>query len=791
MNNWLFDQARQRPDRPALVFGDHRWTYARLADRVRHWAALFERFVDGDNRRIALCGANRPDWIIAAHGAWWIGATVIGLHHRATTPELETQLEVVDPSLVIGATDIDSRRWPRLSWDEARRRAGGQKPRNRPRRLDGDEPLTILFTSGTSGRPKAVVSTVANHRASARGTAARLGIGGDDRWLCTLPLCHVGGLAIASRCAIYGATVELVEGFDADEVLRTIEERPVTVASFVPTMLVRLLEQRSEPIPGDLRSVLVGGGAMSAELLQRARQAHLPVLPTYGMTEATSQITTLSPSASADALETAGRPLPGIELEIRDDDGAPLAAGAVGRIFVRGSTISPGYAGTATRHAPGDWFDTGDRGHLDGTGRLVVDPHRGDRIVTGGENVDPYQVESLLRGSDEVADAAVVGLEDDHWGEIVGAAVVADRSGNGEPSQPFDFDRLDTLCRRELAPFKVPRRWTLMSQIPRTVSHKIRRDEVRELFIKSSATHRGERPMTRPAPTEESSSPTEPAPETADGEYPKVAAHCADETTPVHVGDVPFGTDAVPVIAGPCAVESRDLIAEAAALVADRGAAVLRGGAYKPRTSPYSFQGTGHEGLKMMREAADNAGLPLVTEVMSPRLVASMEPLVDAFQIGARNMQNIALLRAVGDSDRPVLLKRHFGATPREWILAAEHIAAAGNDRIILCERGIRSFGDETRFTLDLAGALWVKSRVRLPVIVDPSHAIGIPRLLPAAATAAVAAGLDGVMVEVHPDQTRALCDADQALTEDQFAELIDQVDRATDVVDRRLWSRN
>ena len=296
--------------------------------------------------------------------------------------------------------------------------------------------------------------------------------------------------------------------------------------------------------------------------------------------------------------------------------------------------------------------------------------------------------------------------------------------------------------------------------------------------------------MNSPASTDKPST-TLSCREPSSQEYPKVAAGSAGETTVVHIGDVPFGADGVPVIAGPCAVESQDLIEDAARIVSNRGAAVLRGGAYKPRTSPYSFQGTGHAGLEMMRQAADAAGVPLVTEVIAPTLVEEMEPMVDAFQIGARNMQNIALLRAVGASDRPVLLKRHFGATAREWILAAEHIAAAGNDQIVLCERGIRSFGGETRFTLDLAGALWVKSRVRLPVVVDPSHAIGVPDLLGSAAAGAVAAGLDGVMVEVHPDRDRALCDAEQALTPDQFTELVDRVGRAAEAADRRLWQRS
>lgn len=272
--------------------------------------------------------------------------------------------------------------------------------------------------------------------------------------------------------------------------------------------------------------------------------------------------------------------------------------------------------------------------------------------------------------------------------------------------------------------------------------------------------------------------------------FPKVAAGADGKTRPVRIKDAVFGGPDVAVIAGPCAVESAPLIEAGARLVKELGASVLRGGAFKPRTSPYSFQGLGLEGLEMMRRAADDVGLPIVTEVLSPELVAPMAPLVDAFQIGARNMQNFALLKAVGQTERPVLLKRHFGATLREWILAAEYIASQGNEQIILCERGIRTFGDTTRFTLDLAGALWVKSQVHLPVIVDPSHAIGLPALMSSAAAAAVAAGLDGVMVEVHPDPERAQCDGDQALTGVQFEELVARVGRAASVMDRELARR-
>ena len=258
-------------------------------------------------------------------------------------------------------------------------------------------------------------------------------------------------------------------------------------------------------------------------------------------------------------------------------------------------------------------------------------------------------------------------------------------------------------------------------------------------------------------------------------------------TRPVRIGEVAFGGAAFVVIAGPCAVESAEQIESAARSVASHRGKVLRGGAFKPRTDPHSFRGLGLEGVELLRRASLKSGLPFVTEVLAPEHVPTLEPRVDAFQVGARNMQNFALLEALGRQSKPVLLKRGFGSTLTEWLHAAEYVVSAGNEAIILCERGIRSFGSETRFVLDLAGALWAKTHSQLPVIVDPSHATGDPTLVPALARAAAAAGLDGVMVEVHPEPDNALSDGHQALTLDEFARMTNELRVICDAVGRPL----
>jgi len=239
---------------------------------------------------------------------------------------------------------------------------------------------------------------------------------------------------------------------------------------------------------------------------------------------------------------------------------------------------------------------------------------------------------------------------------------------------------------------------------------------------------------------------------------------------------VEIGGPDIAVIAGPCSVETREQTVHAARSVKGHGAHVLRGGAFKPRTSPYAFQGLGPEGLRILDEARAATGLPVVSEVVATDDVPLMEQHVDMLQIGARNMQNYALLKRVGACKRPVLLKRGMSATLEEFLLAAEYVIANGNPNVILCERGIRAFSDYSRFTLDLSIVPELKRITHLPVIVDPSHAAGKRDLVTPLARAAIAAGADGVMVEVHDDPKRALSDAAQALTVPMFAELMEEL---------------
>jgi len=244
------------------------------------------------------------------------------------------------------------------------------------------------------------------------------------------------------------------------------------------------------------------------------------------------------------------------------------------------------------------------------------------------------------------------------------------------------------------------------------------------------------------------------------------------EDTVIQVLDTAIGDGSLTIMAGPCSVESRDQLLATAESVAASGATVIRGGAFKPRTSPYSFQGLGVEALRYLAEARDRTGLPVITEAMEPSQVDIVAEYADIVQIGARNMQNYSLLNAAGRVARPVMLKRGFGATIEELLMAAEYIVAAGNPNVILCERGIRTFESSTRNTMDLSAVPVLHQLTHLPVVVDPSHATGKRALVPPLAMGGVAVGADGVMVEVHPDPDSALSDAEQQLDLASFADL-------------------
>jgi 3-deoxy-7-phosphoheptulonate synthase len=269
--------------------------------------------------------------------------------------------------------------------------------------------------------------------------------------------------------------------------------------------------------------------------------------------------------------------------------------------------------------------------------------------------------------------------------------------------------------------------------------------------------------------------------------FKKTNREYKSENTIIQVGDKTIGGKALAVIAGPCAVESEEQLMTIAKEISTSGSNFLRGGAFKPRTSPYSFQGLRDEGLKLLKKAKEATNMPVVTEIMSPDLVELFMDQVDVFQIGARNMQNFDLLKEVGKTDQPVLLKRGMSSTIKEFLMAAEYIMSQGNENVILCERGIRTFESFTRNTLDLSSVLAIKKLSHLPVIVDPSHATGKWWMVKAMAKAAVVVGADGIMVEVHHDPENAKSDGPQSLLPSKFDELMQELKQVAEISGRTL----
>lgn len=466
--------ARETPGQVALRCSGRTWTYAQLDQDVDAWASRLASFGVRRGDRVALLAPNRAEWPAIVFATWRLGAVLVPLNARLTAAELSPQVEKVRAALVLADATLASHVAGARELEEVAALPGDG-------RVDaiqaGDGELrAILFTSGTTGRSKAAALTAGNFRANARASAANIGGERTDAWLAVLPLFHIGGLVTVSRCAAYGCTLVLQPRFDAGEVNGSIDREGITHTSLVPTGLARVLAERgARRFPSSLRAVLIGGGPVPGDLLARARELGAPVLQTYGLTEASSQVTTERPT-DADGT-TAGPPLPGLEVRIVDAQGVPVPADRVGELEVRGPTVMAGYDEdpVATREALRDgWLKTKDLGALDGRGRLRVFSRRTDLIVTGGENVYPAEVEAVLLSLPGVRDAAVGAIDDTQWGQVPGAAVVLEG--------PFDQDALERGCRARLAGFKVPRRFVRVGELPRNAGGKVDRAALRALL---------------------------------------------------------------------------------------------------------------------------------------------------------------------------------------------------------------------------------------------------------------------------------------------------------------------
>ncbi len=472
--DWLSHRAAVLPDHPAVVTERETVTYRGLYQRALRLGGALAAEGAGRGNVVGLFAQNSLAFAEAVHAAMQVGAILLPLNLRLTADELAYQLADAGAAVLLATPETAA------DASAAAMRAGIRPPLLLP--ATGGAALaprethspgdvhSIIYTSGTTGRPKGAALTYGNYWASAAGSAFNIGVSPGDRWLACMPLFHVGGLSILLRSVIYGTTAVIHERFDEATVNRALRDDGVTLLSVVPTMLERMLLADDRPFPPSVRCVLVGGGPVTEDLLRRAIERGLPVVQTYGLTEAASQVATLAPADALSHLGSAGKPLVTTGMRLDSPPGEP------GEILVRGATVSPGYwrDGRVEPRGGDGWLHTGDIGRLDAGGFLYVMDRRDDLIVSGGENVYPAEVEAILAGHPAVRAAAVVGLPDERWGQVVAAALVA--------APGFDPAALEGWLEGRLAAYKRPRRFVLLEELPMTANGKVQRRLVRELF---------------------------------------------------------------------------------------------------------------------------------------------------------------------------------------------------------------------------------------------------------------------------------------------------------------------
>jgi len=483
------------PDRPAIRRADRAWTYRELDRAVQEMADTLILQGLGAGEHIALEFEQRHafEFTIALHALHRVGLLPVPISLALPPHERQRRREQAMAEQVLTSEVLQ----PALS-DKKKRKPGTQltypdavvedsEDGLLARRLD--TPAALCFTSGTTGASRGAMLTHGNFFWSALGSARNLGVRPGDTWLCCLPLHHVGGLSILTRSAAYGTAVLFHDAFDPDAVNAAIDQGDVTLLSLVPPMLERLLRARGGRFyPTTRRAALIGGGPAPLALLQEAAELRLRALPTYGLTEATSQVTTLSLRQWPAGLETAGRPLPFVRIQIRSDSGVVDEPEAEGEILLRGPTVMAAYFEDRESNATawdGPWLRTGDVGAWDAAGRLVVLDRRVDRIVVGGENISPAEVEQVLARHPAVEDVCVVGIPAGSWGHEV-AAVVIRRAGCD-----LTLEDLRTFAAGSLASFQLPRRLRVVDSLPKSQSGKLLRRTVRDLLRKEMA---GEEP---------------------------------------------------------------------------------------------------------------------------------------------------------------------------------------------------------------------------------------------------------------------------------------------------------
>ena len=477
--HWLTKQAFLAPDKCAIETEEGELlSFHELKVASEQYARKLAQAGVDQGDRIGILSTNDPAMVIAIHALSYLGAVVVLLNTRLTEQELRYQMDDARVSLILcndqaTYTPDTGEAQPQLfRFSEIDQ--FNEKPVILQEELDLDDVFTVIYTSGTTGFPKGVIHTYGNHWWSAIGSALNLGLDENDKWLAALPIFHVGGLSIFIKSVIYGMPVYLLERFDAKTVDQAIETNGVTIISVVTMMLQRLLSEREgRRYPESFRCMLLGGGPAPLPLLEEAKTSDIPVFQSYGMTETSSQIVTLSPEHALNKLGSAGKALFPGQLRINEQ-----AEDGVGEVFVKGPMVTKGYLHNAveTEKALRDgWLATGDLGYLDDDGFLYIVDRRTDLIISGGENIYPSEIESVLTGMKEIKEVGVVGKQDETWGKIPVAFVVPH-------SKTVTKEQIRTYAASYLAAYKRPKEIHVVDHLPRNASNKLVRKELLHLI---------------------------------------------------------------------------------------------------------------------------------------------------------------------------------------------------------------------------------------------------------------------------------------------------------------------
>ena len=485
MRDWLSHRAAATPDDLAVIDADTdtRWSYSGLDAAVDETAGRLANLGVAAGDQIGTLLPRTFLGVCLLHAAQRLGVTLVPLNHRLTAEELGAQIDQLELTLVV--CDIDTEptaveaveEVPIASIDEPQWAAVKSFKDVAPAAIDPvewqrEEPQLIVFTSGSTGAPKPVVLTMGNLLASAIASAFRLGVDPADRWLLTLSLYHVGGIAPIFRSTLYGTAIVVRSDFDPGQAADDLDRYDVTVVSLVPTMLKSMLDRRGT-LSDSLRVVLLGGAPADDALIQRCENYSVPVHPTYGMTETASQVATARPTDAFDRPGTVGRPLLWIDVTVLGDDDEPVAPGESGELVVSGPTVTPGYDGESGEAFCPYGLRTGDVGYQTEDGSLFVVNRIDDRITSGGETIDPGAIVAVLTDHEAIEAAAVVGVPDEQWGERVTALVVS-------TDDDLSVEAVDGHCREHLAGFKCPKTIVFVDELPRTASGSVDRPAARE-----------------------------------------------------------------------------------------------------------------------------------------------------------------------------------------------------------------------------------------------------------------------------------------------------------------------